>query len=111
MKQPTSNALLTLTLCLGLGLTTSGCTWVKKSQGAEQVRIVPADLVGSCKSLGTVSTTTLDKVTVVDRNKKKIQTELETLARNEAVKSGADTLVARSPIIEGRQTFELFRCL
>lgn len=96
---------------LSLCAVATGCTWVKKNPGADRIRIAPADLVGSCKSLGMVTSSTLNKVTVIDRSSKKVQTELETLARNEAAKSGADTIVARSPIVDGRQTFELFRCL
>ncbi|GHA00398.1 hypothetical protein GCM10008090_06440 [Arenicella chitinivorans] len=98
-------------LAVSLCAVASGCTWVKKNPGADRVRIAPADLVGSCKSLGTVTSNTVNKVTVVNRSTKKVQSELETLARNEAAKSGADTIVVRSPIVDGQQTFELFRCL
>lgn len=107
LNKSTKTVLLITSLCVA----TTACTWVKKNPGADRIRVAPADLVGSCKSLGTVTSTTLNKVTVVDRSSKKVQTELETLARNEAAKSGADTIVARSPIVDGRQTFELFRCL
>lgn len=97
-------------ILLGMVLT-SGCTWVKKTPAAENVRIAPADLVINCQNKGTVTTNTIDNVSVVNRNSEKVKKELETLAQNEAAKSGADTIVALSKIVEGEQTFGMYRCL
>lgn len=101
----TSAALVTLLIWL------SGCTWVKKTPAAENVRIAPKDLVVNCVNKGTVTTNTVDNVSVVNRSAEKVKKELETLAQNEAAKSGADTIVALTKIIDGEQTFGMYRCL
>lgn len=101
---------LILGAVLGLALV-SGCTWVKKSSDAQKVRVVPADRVADCRKLGSVTTYTQDSITVVNRSEKKVAKELETLAMNDAARQGADTIVATSKIVEGRQDFALYRCL
>lgn len=87
------------------------CTWVKTTPSAEQVRIVPADRVSDCQRLGTISSFTQAKVAGVKRKAVKVQTELETLARREAVDMGADTIVPAEEIKDGRQSFIAYRCL
>ena len=89
----------------------SGCTWVKKTPEAERVRIVPADRISDCTSLGSVTTSTLNNVSVINRSADKVKSELETLAQIEAADMGADTIVASSRIVEGRQTFATYKCL
>ena len=88
-----------------------GCTWVKKTPDAAKVRIVPADRVSDCIGLGNVTSTTTQNVAIINRKAAKVQTELETLAQNEAAESGADTIVAMSKVVDGRQTFAMYRCL
>lgn len=108
-----SNKSLKQILIVGLVLTTplTACTWVKKTPDSEHVRVVPADRVRDCVSLGSVTTSTLDRVTVVNRSSKKVQDELQTLAQIEASKMNGDTIVATSRIEDGRQQFGVYRCL
>jgi len=44
------------------------------------------------------------------RDAEKIKTELETLARNEAIRLKGDTLVAATEIQDGEQTFKVYKC-
>ena len=97
-------------LSLLFGAALVGCTWVKTTPEAEQVRIVPRDRVADCKQLGDVSTYTKAKVAGVNRKATKVQEELETLARIEAAEMGADTIVAASQISNGRQTYTAYQC-
>ncbi|MDH3280094.1 MAG: DUF4156 domain-containing protein [Gammaproteobacteria bacterium] len=92
----------------GLG---AGCTWVKSTAGADAVRIVPADRIADCVRIGTVSGFTKADVAGVKRKASKVQSEVETLARREAVEMGADTLVAEGQLKEGQQSFVAYRCL
>jgi len=92
----------------GIGV---GCTWVKSTPSADAVRIVPADRVADCVRVGTVSGFTKADVAGVDRSVAKVQSEVETLARLEAVDMDADTLVAKGALEEGRQAFIAYRCL
>ncbi len=89
----------------------SGCTWVKKTPEAAQIRIVPADRVGDCTSLGGITASTVDHISVINRSAEKVKSEIETIAQQEAVVIGADTIVATSRIVEGRQSFAAYRCL
>ena len=89
----------------------SGCTWVKNSPEASSVRVVPKDRVADCKNVGSISTNTVDSISVVNRNAAKVERELETLAQNEAAQSGADTIVATTKVVDGRRTFAMYKCL
>ncbi|MBT8114881.1 MAG: DUF4156 domain-containing protein, partial [Arenicella sp.] len=83
---------VTVYLAVLLGLTLVGCTWVKPTPEASKVRLVPIDRVADCSKIGGVTTSTVDKV-VINRKSAKVKTELETLAKIEAAKMDADTIV------------------
>jgi len=89
----------------------AGCTWVKPTSEGEKVRVLAANEVASCKSLGSTTATIADKVVGIKRKPKKVQKELETLARNSAVDLGGDTVVAVSEVVNGKQTFAVYRCV
>ena len=55
--------------------------------------------------------TTADNIAVIKRSAKKVQEELDALAKNEAAERGADSIVRTSKVIEGKQSFDLYRCL
>ena len=94
-----------------LGAMLVSCTWVKKTPEAERVRIVLIDRIVGCRKLGEVSAFTKDKVATVNRNAKKIQSEIEALAQIEAAQMGADTIVAATEIVNGRQSYFVYHCL
>ena len=89
----------------------AGCTWVKNAPNAQAVRIVPADRIMGCRLLSKVTTYTADNIAVIKRSAKKVQEELDALAKNEAAERGADSIVRTSKVIEGKQSFDLYRCL
>lgn len=104
------NRSMLLVALLASGLT-SACSWVEPSPQAEQVRVVPADRVADCRQLGDLSSYTRAEIIGIDRSAGKIRQELETLARNEAAELGADTIVAASPVVDGRRRYLAYRCL
>lgn len=89
----------------------AGCTWVKPTAEAQKVRLVPADRVADCVQKGRVTTSTMSTVSIVNRNPERVKEELVTLAQNEAVIAGADTIVTASKIEDGRQTFAMYDCI
>jgi len=95
-------------LLVGFALT--GCTWVKPTQSSEQIRIVPADRVGDCKKAGEITTYTKAKVAGVNRKPAKVQLELETLAKTEAVDLKANTLVVKTEVFDGKQSYVAYQC-
>lgn len=92
-------------------LTISGCTWVESSPAGEKVRVLTATDVTSCKHVGKTTVKTAHKLAGLKRHKNKIQDELTTLARNSAVDLGGDSVVAVDIPVDGRQVFEVYRCM
>lgn len=89
----------------------SSCAWVKLTAEGDKVRVLEPQEVSSCKSLGSVTVSLLDKVAGVKRNQQKVEKELKILARNNAVGLGGDTVVPDSGIKDGEQTFKVYRCV
>ncbi|NND83337.1 MAG: DUF4156 domain-containing protein [Gammaproteobacteria bacterium] len=109
MKKLTAGHPRALYLLICVAPLLAHCTWVKPTPDSEKVRLVPADRVADCRLLGDVTTSTVDKV-IIKRGAAKVKSELETLARMEAAKMNADTIVATSEVVQGRQTFNAYRC-
>jgi len=86
-----------------------GCTWVKIPEEARAVTIVEETEVANCRQLGNVTTQVKWKVAGVARNAEKVQTELDDLARNQALGLGADTLV-RDRAEEGEGRYRAYLC-
>ena len=94
-----------------LALTLSGCTFVNLSAQGEKVRVLSAEEVKACHYLGKTTSTTTDKAAGVKRHPNAILYELQSLARNAAVKLGGDTVVADAPESDGKQVFSVYRCV
>lgn len=90
---------------------TSSCTWVKITPEGEKVRVLSKSEVTSCKKLGKTTTTLKDKIAGVKRNKEKVEKEMQALARNSAADMGGDTVVPISEVTEGRQIFDVYKCI
>ncbi|MGD9661599.1 MAG: DUF4156 domain-containing protein [Porticoccaceae bacterium] len=87
----------------------SGCSMVKVSEAGKRVAMLTNDQVAGCTRVGSVSTSVLDNVIGIPRNDKKIQTELDRLARDQAVLMNANTLV-RMSIIDGQGSYVAYNC-
>ena len=92
------------------GLLSTGCSFVELKPEAEAVKTLTADEVAECKSVGTATTKVIDEVLLVSRNEETMAEELETLARNQASKSGANAIVPISEIEEGQRTYRVYVC-
>ena len=91
--------------------TLSACTWVELTPEGEKVRVLSQSEVQSCKKKGKTTVSLKDKIAGFDRVKTKVQKELETLGRNTAVELDGDTIVATSEIMDGKQSFDIYRCI
>lgn len=100
-----------LLLTCALALLVTGCTWVQLTSEGEGVRLAGARLVTNCERVGRATARTLGEIVTVERGGGKLQTELLTLARNEAGRMGGDTIVPESLISQGQQEFGVYRCL
>ena len=94
-----------------LAFSLSSCTWVKLTPEAEKVRVLSAQEVQSCTKKGKTTVSVKADVAGIERSHEKVKTELETLARNSAVELKGDTVVPASEIKDGKQTFDVYRCI
>lgn len=91
-------------------LIVSACTWVELKQGAGTVRMASADEVVKCKKMGSTTVSVKADVATFARDEKKVQQELETLARNSAPHMGGNVVVPVSEIDKGEQSFVIYAC-
>lgn len=94
-----------------LSLSLGACSFVKLNPGGEKVRVLSLSEVGRCTLLGRVSSNTSDTIGFIARGKETVQDEIEYLARNNAGDMKGDTLVPLGPIINGAQSFNVYRCI
>lgn len=88
-----------------------GFKWVKLTPEGEKVRVLAASEVTSCKKLGQTNASLKHKVGPFKRKAKKVKKELEALGRNSAADMGGDTIVPKTEIVEGKQTFNVYKCV
>lgn len=90
-----------------------GFKWVKLTPEGEKVRVLEATEVASCKKLGKTTVSIKAKVAGIKRKQKKVKQELEYQARNSAATDfeGGDTVVVTSAITDGKQKFDVYKCV
>ncbi len=87
------------------------CAWVELSEQGKPVFIVDKSYVENCQKIGNVSAKTRKALIAGSpRSAERVATELKTLARNEAVKLSANTLVAKAAPKDGEQHFDAYYC-
>lgn len=93
----------------------TGIKWVKLTPEGEKIRVLEQSEVGNCKKLGSTTASLKSKIGPFGRSEKKVKQELEYLARNSAATEfkdkGADTVVSVSEIEEGKQKFDVYKCV
>lgn len=89
---------------------TGACAWVSPNVDSHHVALVKERAVANCDLLGQTTSKTLSKIVVVNRNEDKQRNEAIILAKNQAVALGGDTIVAKTPLQQGEQTFAVYRC-
>ena len=97
-----------VSLFTGLGGCASSLIGVR--EGADRVSLADAKQVTTCQSKGKTIVTVLSKVGIINRSEEDVEANLYQLARNNAVDSGADTLVKGESQAFGKRTFEMFKC-
>jgi hypothetical protein len=94
-----------------LALLVGGCAWVRLSEAGKAVRVASAAEVASCEQVGATHSKTSERAGIFARDPRKIDQEVEFLARNEAANMGGDTIVPQSATsADGRRSFDVYRC-
>ncbi|HEY4583141.1 MAG TPA: DUF4156 domain-containing protein [Lysobacter sp.] len=103
--------MIRITAIAAVCLIASACTWVPMQSGAAGVRVLAAGAsTAGCTRLGEIEGNVTDRVALYERNPLRVQEELETMARNEAVGLGANTVQPLEAPRDGRQRFSAWRC-
>ncbi len=111
MRRRVWNHRLQRCLWLVLAASVPGCAFVELKPQAQKVRILAAQEVRNCKHLGKVTASTAATVGFIDRDRYSVTEEVQNLARNHAASMNGDSIVAASPLVEGEQSFEVYRCI
>lgn len=90
-------------------LSISGCTWVKLTEEAVAVQVAEVAPAG-CELKGKTTVVSRAAVAGIDRNEAKFLTELETLARNQAVSLGGNLVVADGPANGNERAYRIYQC-
>ena len=98
------------TLVVSLPLFAAGCTWVEPDDAGKQVHVLHGKTLTSCTHKGDVTVSVKHKVGLYRRNELKVRDELESLARNEAARIGADSIQAIDEPLNGEQRFGAYDC-
>jgi hypothetical protein len=91
--------------------TLAGCSMVELTPEGAGVRLASSEAVATCENLGKVTSSVIAKVAGIPRHPDAVQDNLNVTARNSAAKMGADTIVPASQVEDGKQTFNVYRCL
>lgn len=98
-------------IVLAVASSVGGCALVELTPGGAGVRLASRDAVATCTNLGKVTADVIAKVGFLPRHPEAVQDNINVTARNAAADMGADTIVPASEIKDGKQTFEVYRCL
>lgn len=98
------------TILAAIAASVLGCTWVPLTDAGRSVRTLPASAVAGCEKVGTTRSKTSDRVVIFARTERKVREELESLARNEAADVGGNAIVPIDAVVDGRQSFDIYRC-
>jgi hypothetical protein len=75
-------------------------------EGAERVSLADANQVASCQSKGGITISIFAK----GRAENEVEANMYQMARNDAVDSGADTVVKGESTEFGKRAFKLYKC-
>ena len=89
-------------------LALNGCSFIKLTPDGKKARVLSTEEVSTCRELGQLSVATR---LIFPRPGSSIQQELIALGRNNAVTMGGDTIVPESADIDGRQIFNVYKCV
>lgn len=93
-----------------LWLGAAGCSWVPLDPGAQTVTVRSLGDVSACQRLGKTHTRTVAGLAFIPRRSSRVEEDLVSLARNEAVRMGGNVVVRLSPVERGEQEFGIYRC-
>lgn len=89
----------------------AGCVFVQPTAEGKKVRVLTAGEVDRCHSLGTLTSSVADHVGAIPRSREAVEDDVTLNAQNAAAEMSGDTIVPASAMENGKQTFNVYRCL
>ncbi len=86
------------------------CAWIELTEEGSDVILVKAGNVANCQKLGITNVTVTHKIGVLTRDEKIVTEELIIAGKNNAAKLGGDSIVAKGENIEGKMSFDIYKC-
>lgn len=103
----TKYTILALAL-LAAGLT--ACSFVTLNPQAKNVTVIPnSNSFSNCKFIGNTNVSLWSKADTF-QSSEKIESQLDTLARNEAAGMGGNTVTPNSPINNNQRAYSVYNC-
>ena len=97
-------------LLLGFAVLITACSFVSLNPQAENVTVAAnTSLANNCKFLGNTNVSIWAKADTF-QSQKSAESQLDTLARNEAATMGGNTVMAESAASDGRRTYGVYNC-
>lgn len=90
----------------------SGCSsiFIDNRPGSDRVSLADANQVGNCQPKGETVVSVITTIAFFNRPEAAVEDNLYQLARNDAVDSGADTLVKGASNEFGKRAFRMYKC-
>ncbi|MGI9536181.1 MAG: DUF4156 domain-containing protein [Desulfocapsaceae bacterium] len=100
-------------LIISILLLLSSCTWVEPTVKGSEIKLVEqnGETLKTCEKLGSVTSMVKHEIGFFNRSEEKVNTELATIAQNEAAEMGGDTIAAEGPTENGHRTFTVYKCI
>lgn len=89
----------------------AACSFIPQSPGADRVLLLPLARVKTCTEIGQTKVQVLDRIGFITRRSASVERDLQRVAKNNAVDMGGDTIAALTGVVNGRQTFGVYKCL
>ena len=89
----------------------AGCALVELTPAGAGVRLASPEAVATCTNLGRLTASVVHKAGFIPRHPDAVQDNINVTARNSAANMGADAIVPASNVQDGKQTFDVYRCL
>ena len=96
-------------LCLSI-ICLSACTFIEPTKEGKDVTLVKSFNVKDCLKLGTTNATVTHKVGILIREDEAVTEDLIIVAKNRAAELGGDSIVAKGPAVEGKMSFDVYKC-
>lgn len=88
-----------------------GCANIELTPQGKKVRLLSTQEVGKCRYIGKVASSVTDRVGIITRDVEVVREEVEANALNSAGAMDGDTIVSVSPLKDGKQSFDVYRCI